>query len=453
MRERIIHIVALSALALSQAINAPAQPVTGVATGFQHSLFLKADGSLWSMGFNASGQLGDGTFDSTNRPQKIVASNVTAIAAGGYHSLFIKSDGSLWATGADDIGQLGDGTNNNANLPEKIVASNVVAIAAGESHTLFLKSDGSLWAMGANEYGQLGDGTEGSTPYYGTNVPEQIVASNVTAIAAGYWHSLFIKRDGSLWGMGWNGDGELGDGTYNNTPFPEQLVASNVTAVAAGSAQTLFIKSDGSLWATGWNQYGQLGDGTYGGVYPYETNIPEQVVSSNVAAIVAGDWHSLFLKQDGSLWAMGSNDYGQLGDDTNNKTNRPEQIVTDGVTAIAGFDQSLFLRSDGSLWGMGYNYDGELGDGTNTQTNRPELLVAGPAGYNQIVARLLRGSDLQFSFVGIAGANYALDRSYSIAPGNWAPQITNSANASGAVIFTNTADVTRDNFWRVRLAR
>jgi alpha-tubulin suppressor-like RCC1 family protein len=78
--------------------------------------------------------------------------------------------------GYDSAGQLGDGAYNNTNRPEQIVASNVVAIAAGEEHSLFLKSDGSLWGMGNNEYGQLGDGTY----YFSTNRPQQIVASNVT---------------------------------------------------------------------------------------------------------------------------------------------------------------------------------------------------------------------------------------------------------------------------------
>ena len=157
---------------------------------------------------------------------------------------------------------MGDGTYNQTNLPEQIVASNVTAIAAGVYHSLFLKSDGSLWAMGYNGYGQLGDGSiDGGN--YNTNLPEQIVASNVTAIAAGYKHSLFLKSNGSLWAMGYNASGQLGDGTDNNTNRPKQIVASNVTAIAAGYNHSLFLKSDGSLWAMGYNASGQLGDGTY----------------------------------------------------------------------------------------------------------------------------------------------------------------------------------------------
>src|SRR5208282_749516 len=109
-------------------------------------------------------------------------------------------------------------------------AQPVTKVAGGSFHSLFLKSDGSLWAMGYNYYGQLGDRTYGFPPFNSTIMPEQIVATNVTAVAAGNYHSLFIKSDGSLWAMGFNNSGQLGDGTYNNTNQPEQIVASNVTA-------------------------------------------------------------------------------------------------------------------------------------------------------------------------------------------------------------------------------
>jgi alpha-tubulin suppressor-like RCC1 family protein len=133
-------------------------------------------------------------------------------------------------------------------------AQPVSQIAAGSIHSLFLKSDGSLWAMGDDSFGELGDGISGFSNQ--TNRPEQIVASNVTAIAAGDLQSLFLKSDGSLWAMGWNDDGQLGDGTYNTTNRPEQIVASNVTAIAVGAQgkHSLFLKRDGSLWAMGYNQ-------------------------------------------------------------------------------------------------------------------------------------------------------------------------------------------------------
>jgi alpha-tubulin suppressor-like RCC1 family protein len=410
----------LMPLLLHSLTGQAALTVTNIAPGFfaSHSLFLKSDGSLWAMGQNGGGELGNGTYNQTNRPEQIIASNVTAIAAGSEYSLFLKSDGSLWAMGYKQYGQLGDGTVNDGtqsktNRPEQIVASGVTAIAAGQYHSLFLKSDGSLWAMGYNHYGQLGDGT-----YISTNRPEQIVASGVTAIAAGDQHSLFLKSDGSLWAMGYNGEGQLGDGTTDSDNYqtnrPEEVVADGVTNIAAGAWHSLFLRTDGSLWVMGFNRYGQLGDGTYGNpLTDYSTNRPEEIVANGVTAIAAGADHSLFLKSDGSLWAMGDNTYGQLGEGTVNETNRPQQIVAGGVTAIAAGDgHSLFLKSDGSLWAVGYDFYGELGDGfpgTSPPygTTIPEQIL--PMPQPVLTMRRLANGHLQFNATcGFGGYYYLL---------------------------------------------
>jgi hypothetical protein len=172
--------------------------------------------------------------------------------------------------------------------------------------------------------------------------------------------------------------------------------------------------------------------------------------------IAAGSFHSLFLKSDGSLWGMGYNGDGALGDGTFNfDINQPEQIVTSGVLVIAAGglfeDHSLFLKNDGSLWGMGDNGFGELGDGTYGGmfgcTNRPEQILA---AYNQISSQLFDGTNMQLSFVGVANANYALDRSCNLSPTNWIPQATNPASSFGTLIFTNPPDANMNNFWRIR---
>ena len=141
--------------------------------------------------------------------QRILKALPTGIDAGLYHTLYIKKDGTLWSVGYNNKGQLGDGTTDTRSTPAK-VASDAVQAAAGNAHSLFLKKDGTLWAMGYNKYGQLGDGTNISR-----NKPV-LVASGVIQVTAGVFHSLFIKNDGSLWGMGWNEDGQLGDGTFIN---------------------------------------------------------------------------------------------------------------------------------------------------------------------------------------------------------------------------------------------
>ena len=131
------------------------------------------------------------------------------------------------------------------------------------------------------------------------------------------------------------------------------------------------------------------------------------------------------------------------------------QVATSGaqpVTQIAaGNVHSPFLKNDGSLWGMGRSYHGALGDGTyNLSTNRPEQIVAGSPGYNRISGQLLNGGNVRLSFVGMAGTNYALDRSFSLTGTNWAPQVTNPAGSGGALVFTNTPNHATNNFWRVR---
>jgi alpha-tubulin suppressor-like RCC1 family protein len=431
-----LFILLLHTLAASAAVT-----VTNIAQGCtaSHSLFLKSDGSLWAMGYNYYSQLGDGKFNNTYRPEEIVAGGVTAIAVGGYHSLFLKSDGSLWTMGSNLYGELGDGTWNwEVVQPEEIVADGVTAIAAGDLHSLFLKSDGSLWAMGGNVSGQLGDGSY----YFGTNQPEEILASDVTAIAAGEGHSLFLKSDGSLWAMGWNQDGQLGDGTYATTwPYstnqPQEIVAGGVIAIAAGQYHSLFLKSDGSLWAMGANGYGQLGDGTFN-----NTNQPEEIVASNVVALAAGGQHSLFLKSDGSLWAMGINSSGQLGNGTVYETNQPEEIVMGGVTAIAaGQYHSLFLKSDGSLWGMGDDSFGELGDGFYDvpigETTVPEQIYPPP---QPVLAQTVSNTDLQFTAICGFGGNFCLLTSTNIFQPleDWTPVWTNTISYRWYNVFSAT---------------
>ncbi|MEI6644715.1 MAG: immunoglobulin domain-containing protein, partial [bacterium] len=297
-----------------------ASNVVATAGGAFHSLFVKADNTLWAMGYNFSGQLGNGTTTDTNRPIA-VASNVVATAAGAFHSLFVKADGTLWSMGRNVDGQLGDGTNTNIDRPVQ-VASNVVAAAGGEFHSLFVKADGTLWAMGANVYGQLGNNTTNNA-----NLPI-MVASNVMAVAAGGDQSLFVKADNTLWAMGENSSGQLGNGTTVNESRPIQ-VTNNVTAVAVGGAHSLFVKADGMLWTMGNNNFGQMGNSITGG----STNQPIQV-ASNVVMAATGYNHSLFVKADGALWAMGNNTYGQLGNGKTVSTNCPTQVSGGLLTVV-----------------------------------------------------------------------------------------------------------------------
>ena len=322
--------------------QAVASNVVVVAGGQYHSLFVESDGTLWAMGGNAEGELGIGTMTEQDSPVN-VAGNVVAVAAGGYHSLLVKADSTLWAMGYNRDGQLGNGTTNNQDSPV-YVASNVVAAAGGYLHSLFVKSDGTLWAMGHNRFGALGNGTTNNqdSPVY---VASQVVA----AAAGGSGFSLFIKADGTLWAMGNNGEGQLGNGdpTGTNVILSPQAVASNVVAAAAGSRHSLFVKADGTLWAMGYNAYGQLGIGTTNKQHLFQWSPTN--VAGNVVAVAAGAWHSLFVKADGTLWAMGYNAQGELGIGTFEGHDLPVQIDGLSITSLGAMSTATHSLAVGGL--------------------------------------------------------------------------------------------------------
>ncbi|MFI5164216.1 MAG: choice-of-anchor D domain-containing protein, partial [Bacteroidia bacterium] len=135
-----------------------------------------------------------------------------------------------------------------------------VPLAGGYLHSLAICSvcdDGFSWGYNGN--GQLGDST---TTDRHTPVPERI--TGIVSVAAGYYHSLALKSNGTVWTWGNNGNGQLGDGSYNQRIIPVNvngLTGTNI-AVAAGAFHSLALKSNGSVWAWGWGNYGQLGNGT-----------------------------------------------------------------------------------------------------------------------------------------------------------------------------------------------
>jgi hypothetical protein len=127
----------------------------------------------------------------------------------------------------------------------------------------------------------------------------------------------------------------------------------------------MFVKTDGTLWAMGANGYGQLGDGT-----TTQRLLPVQV-ATEVAAVSTGFYTTTILRRDGTVWTFGYNSSGQVGDGTTENRITPVQVGS-GVTAIAsGGGHSLLLRTDGTLWTMGNNDYGQLGDGTTLDRSVP----------------------------------------------------------------------------------
>ncbi len=326
-------------------------PKSKIAAGANSGLALKSDGSLWAWGYSPP-VLGK---DLTRlRPTQVgVATDWAAVASGWYHSLALRSDGSLWAWGLNVYGQLGLGDTKNRLTPTLVgTASDWAAIAGGEFHSLALKRDGSLWAWGVNVSGQLGlshrlGGELTLTP---TCVG---VANDWAAVAGGEDSSLALKKNGSLWAWGDNVAGHLGLGNAAAViDSPTRVgTATDWAVIACGGQNSLALKKDGSLWAWGMNDDGQLGLGD-----TKERNSPTRIgTASDWAGVAGGGTHSLALKRDGSLWAWGNNYSGQLGLGNTTWERSPTRVgsANDWSAIAAAADWSLALKTDGSLWAWG----------------------------------------------------------------------------------------------------
>lgn len=187
-----------------------------------------------------------------------------------------------------------------------------------------------------------------------------------------------IRNDNTLWGWGQNHNGQLGIGTKTDLRGPQQtepvLVMEDVKAVStggrAGTDHTLIVKTDGTLWACGSNDFGQLGNGMMGdGVYPTPIYVMDDVVS------VCANVSSFAVKSDNSLWAWGDNTWGQLGNGSTESQSSPIKVM-DNVVSVASNGSSTFaIKTDGTLWAWGWNSNGDLGNGTTENTTIPVKIM------------------------------------------------------------------------------
>jgi len=389
--------------ALSTFIGSAGGAVPQLATSDDHTLVLRADGTVWGWGGNHLGYLGDGTLIPRPSPVKI-GSGFVSIGAGRTYSFGIKSDGSLWGWGANDRGQLGDGTTQDRHVPT-FIGTAFAAVAASWVGAVALKRDGSLWTWGNNAFGTLGNGR---LDYHYVTTPQQ-VGHGFVAVHTSMTHVLALKADGSLWAWGPNGSGQLGIGDFEPRAVPTRI-GEGFTAISAGEDFSLAIKQDGTLWSWGWNAYASLGLGIKGTAQDPSAApgdefvpLPQRVQGSGFAAVTNGSYHAHALKTDGSLWGWGMGAWGAVGDGMSEREDGTAHLVFtpkwigDGfwkTTNGGGNNNGFAIRFDGSVWAWGTNAGGQLGDGTMV-----DRLVPGPIGFNVfpesgLVADVVASGDL-----------------------------------------------------------
>lgn len=359
----------------------PTWPVfaTGITTavsldaGMGHALAVLSDGTVRGWGANPNGQIGDGT-SGTDRTSPVVVSGLSSVAgvsAGDYHSLAVKTDGTAWSWGGNANGQLGTGNTTARTSAGAVVGvSGVAAVAAGGSTSYFLLTDGTVRSLGLhnNGFGISGMLGDGSTVLQSTAPVTVSGLSNVLQVAAGQSHAVALKSDQTVWTWGDNALGQLGIGTTSDSSVPVQVAGlPPIAAVGAGQSTTFAIGVDGTVWAWGLNAQGQIGDAS-------TTNrlLPVQIAAAGmgwqtpapVFSIAAGTYFVVQTVTVTNNDATATMRYTTDGSDPTTST--PTTVASGGTVSVT---QSTTLKV--KAWRTGYL-------ASNTTTALYELKVVTP---------------------------------------------------------------------------
>jgi alpha-tubulin suppressor-like RCC1 family protein len=266
---------------------------------------IKTDGTLWTWGRNSYGTLGIN--NTTNKLTPVTTflggTNWRQVSCGLGHVAAIKTDGTLWTWGRNAYGQLGigvAGTSTNRTTPVQIgTATNWKDISCGREHTLAVKTDGTLWVWGRNNTRQLGLGS-GVTA--NQNAPQQLgTAKTWKKVSGGVDHSAAIKTDGTLWLWGGGGNGELGNfytttNPARSTPVTTFLGGTNWKQVELGYRFSAAIKTDGTLWTWGSQSLGSgnLGINVSGG--SRSSPVTTFAGGNNWKQVAAGEYTTVAVK-------------------------------------------------------------------------------------------------------------------------------------------------------------
>lgn len=342
---------------------------------------------LWLWGNNNDGQLGDNTTDDKSSPiQTITGGSNWVSVAGGYDmTLALKSDGTIWSWGFDNHGDLGQNTDGvDLSSPTQIgTDTDWTFISASNWYwgaCAGIKTDGSMWLWGYNSNGNLGDD---STDDKSSPVQTVTGGNDWAYVSCSAYHTGAIKIDGTLWMFGNNSRGELGDDTSDDKSSPVQTITggTNWVQVSCSRYNTAAIKSDGTLWMWGRNSEGQLGTGD-----TVEVSSPVQTITggTNWAQVSVGRYFTGAIKTDGTLWMWGQNNSGALGTSDTQDYSSPVQTICGGnnwAQVSCSYYFTAAIKTDGSLWVWGANGDGQAGNESTVNISSPVQTVAGGNGW------------------------------------------------------------------------
>jgi len=323
---------------------------------------------LWGWGASLNGSLGQNQGGSSyiSSPVQIPGTtwSATEFRAGHYNSAAIKTDGTLWTWGHNAEGELGHNNRVYYSSPVQVPGTWSM-VDLGFEHSLGLKTDGTLWAWGKGNNGRSGLNIVTSV-----SSPTQIPGTTWDSVHSEGYGGVAVKTNGTLWVWGSNSMGQLGqnNNTYRSSPVQ---VPGTTWSSAAGSLASAFyaiyaIKTDGTLWGMGRGSIGGLGQNN-------ATNYSSPVQIPGTWSKVRGGYYGWVIatKTDGTLWTFGQNNHGQIGDNSVVDRSSPIQIPGAWNDVGAGFHAAAAIKTDGTLWSWGYGNPGQLGQNDRTDNSSP----------------------------------------------------------------------------------
>ena len=254
--------------------------------GCEHTLCVSRDGYLYSFGYNYRGQLGHSSTSSVSIPKLVRGiggpkQRVNIVSCSYYHTVVVCEDGAAFSFGRNDFGQLGLGDATDRKEPTRIESlrmHTVSSVACGQYHTMFVVDGGRVMGCGKNDYGQLGleslDPVRrpvSTSPFSkrmvgeGDDEAKNANAHAIQQICCGYYHTLALSANGTVWSFGRNDYGQLGLGHTVQKVYAPQLVSGleskGIHKVSAGCYHSVAVARSGDLFVFGRNNHGQLGTG------------------------------------------------------------------------------------------------------------------------------------------------------------------------------------------------
>lgn len=410
--------------------NALEPKFKAIAQGPTSGLALDKNGDLWYWGSNfySESTHPTNTSDSSsyNKPYPVRVDgvlNATEMEAGNFFCVALAENGTVWTWGWSAFGQLGYDlmeriadrtagdtviiTNGNYTIldftPLMIPdLADIEMVSAGELFCVALMKNGTVWTWGNNNYGQLCNGTNITSTmetFHGRSQPEKVeFLDDVAFVTAGPKNGAAIKRDGTVWIWGARHNALFGAYGKKHASAIQPYQGISVPVLIEGIDRAMEIKlgedfavalrDDGTVWTWGWNGKGQLSNSNKD--YVYDPAVVPGL--ADIVQIAAGNRHCLALRDDGTLLAWGDNGKGQLCDGTTTNRYSPIEVPLTNVVAIAaGGDTSIALDENGTIWTWGDNYYGQLGNFNKppTGTVKPEATATPGFEAFQLIGAIL----------------------------------------------------------------